>query len=197
MSYPRPMPLCLKRSLDYERPICRLPVEVHIPDLNPSLALVHSAVASLLVAADGAGAAWAVPRAPGKWSPSQVVEHVARIMEESANVAAGAASKFPTIPFFLRPIARLFVFRRILRRKAFLKMKTGEGFDPQAGSVTVAAARVRLEDALTRFEQACLARAGSGQQVSSTIFGKVSVSDFVRFQELHVRHHLLQMPGAA
>jgi hypothetical protein len=165
-------------------------------DLEQSLANVHSAVGSLLSAADGAGAVWTVPRAPGKWSPSQVVEHVARIMEESAKVASGMPSKFPTIPFFVRPIARALVFKRILRRNAFLKMKTGEGFDPPAGSATPAQARIRLEAALTEFERACLARADSGQKVASTIFGPVAVSDFARFQELHVRHHRLQMPDA-
>lgn len=157
---------------------------------------VHLAVGSLLVAADAAASVWTVPRAPGKWSPSQVVEHVARIMEESANVAAGAPSRFPTVPSFLRPITRFLIFKRILRRKSFLKMKAGEGFDPPAGSATTAQARVRLETALNGFDQACLARAGGGQKVSSTIFGPVSVPDFARFQELHVRHHTLQMPGA-
>jgi hypothetical protein len=29
------------------------------------------------------------------------------------------------------------------------------------------------------------------------MFGRVSMADFARFQELHVRHHILQMPGAA
>ena len=163
-------------------------------ELTLSLAGVHSGVADLLAVADRAGAAWIVPRAPGKWSPAQVVEHVARIMEESANVASGAPSKFPTIPFLIRPVARLLVFKRILRRKAFLKMKTGEGFDPPGGSATPAQARIRLQAALSRFDQACRVRAASGQSVPSKIFGKVSVSDFVRFQELHVRHHLLQMP---
>jgi hypothetical protein len=168
-----------------------------LPDLNASLGGARAAVAALLTIADGSGAAWTVPRAPGKWSPSQVVEHVARIMEESANVASGAPSRFPTVPFFLRPMARLFVFKRILRRKAFLKMKTGEDFDPPTGSATVAQGHVRLEGALARFDHACRARAASGQKVVSSIFGAVSVVDFARFQELHVRHHLQQMPGAA
>jgi len=33
------------------------------------------------------------PCAPGKWSPSQIVELVARGFEEDANMAAGRASK--------------------------------------------------------------------------------------------------------
>jgi hypothetical protein len=173
-----------------------------MPDLETSLAGDHAAVAALLAAADRAGAAWTVPRAPGKWSPSQVVEHVTRILEESANVASGAPSKFPKMPFFVRPIARALVFNRTLRKNAFPdKMKASAAFDPASGpapapgSATPPEARVRLEGALKRFDQACRARAASGQDVMSTIFGAVSVADFARFQELHIRHHYLQMPG--
>jgi hypothetical protein len=72
----------------------------------PSLTDLHAAVATFLVTVDNVGATWTVPRAPGKWSPSQVVEHVARIMEESANVVSGARSKFPTLPLVLRPGTR-------------------------------------------------------------------------------------------
>lgn len=162
-----------------------------------SLADLRAAVGTFLVTVDRAGTTWTVPCAPGKWSPSQVVEHVARIMEESANVVSGAPSKFPTLPIVLRPIARLLVFRRTLRRGAFLRMKAIEAFRPAAGAVTPAGGRVRLEEALARFDRACRARAASGRDVASTVFGVVSVADFVRFQELHVRHHQQQMPGAA
>jgi hypothetical protein len=167
----------------------------HTSELNTSLRGVHDAIGALLATADGIGSAWKVPRAPGKWSPSQVVEHVARIMDESAKAAAGAPSAFPTIHPFLRPIVRVLVFKRILRRKAFLKMKAIEAMDPPTGSTTPREARVRLDAVVSRFDQACRARAASGQDVASTIFGAVSVADFARFQELHVRHHHLQLPG--
>lgn len=166
-------------------------------ELNASLAGVRNAVGALLSTADAIKSAWKVPRAPGKWSPSQVVEHVARIMEESAKVAAGARSAFPTINPLLRPIARVLVFKRILRRKEFLKMKASEPMDPPTGSPTPREARVRLQVVLTRFEKACRVRAAGGQDVASTIFGAVTVADFARFQELHVRHHHLQLPGVA
>ena len=159
-----------------------------MPD-HSSLIELHAAVAAFLATADGSGAAWSVPRAPGKWSPSQVVEHVALIMEESANVVAGTRSKFPAIPRALRPVARLLVFKRILRRGAFLRMKAIEAFKPPVGAATSAAGRVRVERALARFDEASRVRAATGGKVASTIFGPVSVSDFVRFQELHVRHH--------
>ena len=101
-------------------------------DIDLPLAGVRTAVAELFAATERAGATWTKPRAPGKWSPSQVVEHVARIMEESANVASGRPSKFPTIPFFLRPIARIVVFKRTLRRNDFPKMKAADAFVPVA-----------------------------------------------------------------
>jgi len=167
-----------------------------MPDVDLALAGVRSAIAELVGAAERAGVAWTTPRAPGKWSPSQVVEHVARIMEESANVASNKPSKFPTIPFFLRPIARAFVFKRTLRRNTFPTMKAINAFVPVEGSGSPAEGRVRLQGALTRFDGDCRARAASGQEVASTIFGAVAVADFARFQELHVRHHIQQMPGA-
>lgn len=168
-----------------------------MPDLSMSLAGGRAAVTALLKAADGAAAVWTVPRAPGKWSPSQIVEHVARIMDESANVASGAPSKFPTVPALLRPIARILFFNRTLKRNAFSNMKTIEPLDPASGPNTPAEARVRLEASLARFDRACRERAARGQDVMSTIFGRVPVARFARFQELHVRHHYLQMPGAA
>lgn len=168
-----------------------------MPEIDQALAGVRGAVTELAAAAERVGVAWNKPRASGKWSPSQIVEHVARIMEESANVASNRPSKFPTVPFFLRPIARIFVFKRTLWRKAFPKMKAIDAFIPVDGSANPTEGCVRLQGALTSFDQACRARAASGQDVASTIFGAVPVADFAMFQELHVRHHILQMPGAA
>jgi hypothetical protein len=168
-----------------------------MPEIDRPLAELRAAVGELVAAADRAGASWSRPRTPGKWSPSQVVEHVARIMEESANVADGRPSRFPTMPYLLRPILRIFFFKRTLRRNDFPTMKAIDAFVPTTGPGSPADGRDRLQGALTLFEQACRARAASGQKVASTIFGAVPVADFARFQELHVRHHMMQMPGAA
>ncbi len=156
----------------------------------------RAAVAALLAAAVATGALWNVPRAPGKWSPSQTVEHVTRIMDESAKVAEGVPSKFPNLPFFLKPLVRIFFLTGTLERNAFPdKSKTIKELDPESGSATPADARVKLEAVLARFEQAIRARASSGQRVKSSLFGAVTAEKFAKFQELHVRHHLEQMPG--
>lgn len=164
-------------------------------NLDAALAANRAAVNRLIAAAEGSAAGWTTPRAPGKWSPRQVVEHVARALEESANVVAGAPSKFPTFPAVLRPLVRGLFFNRVLQRGRFPKAKTNRAFDPAHGPATPAEARVRLEQALARFDRACRSRFATGQPVQSTIFGAVSVADYARFQEIHTDHHCAQMPG--
>jgi hypothetical protein len=163
-------------------------------DVERALLDTQGAVVALIARAERCEASWTTPRAPGKWSPSQLTEHVARALEESANVVAGAPSRFPTFPAFLRPLVRTLFFRRILAKGGFPKAKTTRAMDPESGPLTPADARARLETALERFDQACRARAASGGSVESTLFGSVSVADFARFQEIHTRHHDRQLP---
>jgi len=63
-------------------------------DVNDVLAANRATVIDLVAAAERSAATWTTPPAPGKWSPSQVVEHVAGGLEEAANVVSGA----PSIP---------------------------------------------------------------------------------------------------
>ncbi len=164
-------------------------------DVNDALAANRDAVLDLVAAAERSAATWTTPRAPGKWSPSQVVEHVLRGLDEGANVVSGAP-KLGMPPAFLRPLLRLLFFNRILKKGVFPKgFKAHKAMNPTSGPATPAEARVRLEGALARFDQECRRRAASGPSVS-TGFGTVSVEDFVRFNAMHTRHHCKQMPGA-
>jgi hypothetical protein len=162
-------------------------------DVTDALTTTRAAVDDFLSTAEQAGRTWNVPTAPGKWSPSQVAEHVARALEESANVVAGAPSKFPTFPAFLRPLVRAAFYNRVLKRGVFPRAKTNKPFDPTTGPSTPAAARARLEAALHRFEEASRGQAARGPSVASGIFGTVTLASYVRFQELHVRHHAQQL----
>lgn len=157
-------------------------------DLDDVLAANRAAVVDLVAAAEKTAAAWTTPRAPGKWSPSQVVEHIARGLDEAANVVSGAPS-IPLPPAWLRLVARLF-FYRILKKGAFPKgLKAHKAMNPTGGPATPAEARVRLEAALAKFDQECRRRVASGQHLVSTGFGTVSVEDLVRFNAIHTRHH--------
>ena len=162
-------------------------------DVNTALAASKQAIEQLIATGERCGPAWAAPRAPGKWSPSQIVEHVARSLEESANMAAGRPSKFPRLPAVVHPIVRGLLFKRVLRKGAFPKAKTNKAMNPASGPATAAEGRRRLETAHQKFDDACRQIASQPIGMRTTIFGIVPVEDYVRFMELHTRHHGKQM----
>ena len=151
-------------------------------------------VSRLAEAAERCAATWDLPPRPGKWTPSQITEHVARSLEESANVVDGKPSKFPNFPGFLRVIARNLLVKRVLKRDAFPKAKTSQPFNPDRGSATPAEGRARLEAAAAAFERACRERAAKSDTVETGTFGTLALAEYARFQEIHVRHHTRQMP---
>ena len=161
--------------------------------INAALGASKEAIDQLIIAGERTGPAWTTARAPGKWSPSQIVEHVARSLEESANMAAGRPSKFPRLPAVIHPFVRGLLFNRVLRKAAFPKAKTNKAMDPASGPAMPAEGRVRLETAHQKFDEACRQTAAHGEPLRTTIFGAVPVEDYVRFMELHTRHHGKQM----
>ena len=162
-------------------------------DIDTALGASRDAVDQLIRAGEQSGAAWIAPRAPGRWSPSQIVEHVARGLEESVNMAIGRPSKVPMLPAVVRPIARLLFFKRVLRKAAFPKgLKAHKAMNPASGPATAAEGRIRLETAHQKFDEVCRRIADDGRPMR-TIFGSVPVQDLVRFSELHTRHHSQQM----
>jgi hypothetical protein len=86
-----------------------------MPDINDVLAANRAAVLDLVAAAERATATWTTPRAPGKWSPSQVVEHIARGLDETANILSGAPS-IPMPPALLRLLSARFTLATITDR---------------------------------------------------------------------------------
>jgi len=171
-------------------------MEDAMADIDTALAASRDAVDQMIRAGEQSGAAWNAPRAPGKWSPSQVVEHVARGLEEGANTAAGRPSKLAMPPAVVLPIVRLiarFMFKRVLRKAAFpTGFKAHKALNPASGPATPAEGRIRLETAHQKFEEACRRSAADGRPMT-TLFGSVLVQDFVRYSELHTRHHSKQM----
>jgi len=167
-------------------------MEGAMAEIDTALAASRDAVDELIRAGEQSGAGWSVQRAPGKWSPSQIVEHVARGFDEGANIAAGRASKVPMPPALVRLIGR-FLFRRVLRKATFpMGFKAHKAMNPTSGPATPAEGRIRLETAHQQFDEACRRSAAAGRPITSH-FGLVPLQDFVRFSELHTRHHTKQM----
>ena len=161
-------------------------------DIDTALAASRDAVDQLIRAGEQSSAVWNAPRAPGKWSPSQIVEHVARGLEEGANSLAGRPSKVPMPPAVVRLIGRFF-FKRVLRKETFPKgFKAYKALNPASGPATPAEGRIRLKTAHQEWDEACRRIAADGRP-TTTGFGSVPVEDLVRFSELHTRHHSKQM----
>jgi hypothetical protein len=159
-----------------------------VASIDTALAASRAASEQLLADAEAMAARWATPRVPGKWSPSQIVEHVARSYDGAVHMAAGQPSAFPRLPVLIHPFVRI-VFRRLLRKGSFPNGRTTKAMNPLAGPSTPGDGRARLEAAHDRFEAACRDLAARGAPMPTTMFGAVPVEDFVRFLELHTRHH--------
>jgi DinB superfamily len=163
-------------------------------DVTQRLEDNRRAIEHVLAAAEGASGLWEKPVAPGKWSPSQLVEHLAVSYEQGANVVAGRPAKLPSMPAFLRPVMRVLFFNRVVRKSWFPRSKTSSAMDPESGPETPEAGRARLEAAYEVFREACASAAGN--EITSSAFGRVRLDDYCRFMEVHTRHHLKQMPQA-
>ncbi len=122
-------------------------------DVTKPLEVNRNAVNEFISASEWVASKWTTPRAPGKWSPSQVVEHIARVYDESAELVAGSPSKFPNFPTFLRPVMRGLFFNKFLKTEKFSKAKTFKPFNPESGPSSAAEGRVRVEAALAKFHE--------------------------------------------
>jgi hypothetical protein len=162
-------------------------------DLSSALTESRAALEKLIAAAERSGSAWATAPAEGKWSPSQIVEHVARALEESGKNIKGEPSAFPSLPKLVRPVIRALFFNRVLKKNAFIKGKTNKAMNPVSGPKTPADGRERLKRAHNAFERACLEH---GLRFEHGVFGNITTADYARFQALHTVHHTKQMAAA-
>ena len=166
--------------------------------LADALTANRAAVDAFLAVVDRSGGVWTTPRAPGKWTPAQVTEHIARTYDESGKLFAGRTTAFPTLPWLLRPVARAFLFNRVVRKGTFPKARTNNAMNPKSGPATPAEGRKRLETAVNGFEQQARAIGAAGDaRLASATFGEVSLCDWARFQECHTRHHQAQLKVGA
>jgi hypothetical protein len=164
-------------------------------DLASALKAHHDAVeAFLATAASVPLAQWTVPRAPGKWSPGQVADHLA-IAYDANRGLLHLTSPGRGAPRLLRPLLRVLLFNPVLRRGAFIPgSKTPKMLQPSDSPAGPEALLARLRSAANDFESD--AKTSPSATIDHPIFGRLSLVDFVRFQEIHTRHHQRQVTPA-
>jgi uncharacterized damage-inducible protein DinB len=168
-------------------------------DLDTAIADNHRAVEEFTSAARAVDAArWSLPRAEGKWSPAQLVEHIALTYEYGRAVLKNNAPG-PSAPRFLRPLVRRFVVTPVLRNGSFKRnAKAPAMFQPSSAPDAPADLLLRLETAVRLFEDEVRAAHRAGRStLDHPFFGNMPVADYLRFQAIHARHHRAQLPGAA
>lgn len=137
---------------------------------------------------------WRTPRAPGKWSPGQVVEHLALAYEVNRGVLHGVSPGMQA-PRLLRPLIRWIGLNPVLRRGRFIPgSKSPKVFRPSDSPADQPALLARVRAAIEAFH------ADAGKVESKTLdhpfFGRLGVGDFVRLQEIHSRHHRGQISSS-
>jgi len=162
-------------------------------DLAGRLTAARAAVDEVIGASAACGDRLTLSPAPKRWSPSQVVEHVARSLEDAGRDIVGERTRLPDLPRPLRFFARKLLFERVVSRGVFPRTKTNKAMDPESGPLSAAAAAARLDGAWSSFAAACTARAAQSGSALTRAFGEIPLADYVRFHEVHVRHHHAQM----
>ena len=166
-------------------------------DIETTLADHHKAVDEFVAAARTLDAAkWTTPRAPGKWTPAQIAEHLAITYEYNRGVVAGTASG--GAPFFLRPLIRRFIVDSTLKAGRFTRTgRTPKIFEPSAAPGPSGQVLARLQSAVAAFEGDVRTGQREGREVvNHPFFGKLPASDYLRLQAIHSRHHRPQLPSA-
>jgi hypothetical protein len=163
-------------------------------DLQTALNANHQAVQAFLASARAVPPErWDRPRAEGKWSPGQIAEHLALAYETGGEVLHGR-SPGNAPPRFLRPLIRTLLLKPVLWLGRFpTASKAPAVMRPGTAPAPAPVLLHRLEAAVAAFESAALDL--RGPTVDHPAFGRLPVVDLVRLQEIHTRHHHLQLPS--
>ena len=158
------------------------------------------ALATYLEAADRVPpAAWSLPRAPGKWSPAQITEHLSLAYEAGMRELDGGGAMAARLPGWRQTLLRWVVLPHILFHRSFpvrapspREIRPGEACAPDRR-----AALARLRELAERFEHELdrARRAGSGQ-LTHPYFGIVPPLKAMRFFAVHLDHHRAQVEQA-
>ena len=139
---------------------------------------------------------WEQPVAAGKWSPAQIVDHIA-VTTEVALKAINGDPSMGSIPKFLRFIPRKLGFDPTIKKGRFPEKQRGPAiFAPSAGHPTYEASVAKLERAMVALESHVRnLMAQNKHSFEHTFFGRVSIPDYIRFGTLHTEHHQRQLPN--
>jgi hypothetical protein len=149
----------------------------------------------VLDATKGGGDECRVRRDPKQWSPAEIVEHLTRAysgtakgfercVEKGAPLATGATARQRLQQFALISLGYFPAGREAPKQI----IPTGE-LDLQAVLDAVRRDLARLDEAAVRARQAL----GTGKMLDHPVLGALTVDQWLKFHEVHTRHHTKQI----
>ena len=137
---------------------------------------------------------WRAPRAPGKWSPAEISEHLALAYDAGLKELRGGPGLAVRTNFWQRLVLRWFVMPKLLAGGALTRPVKAprEIRHPVAGEQVPTLARLeRLGETLERELE--IASARGPVRFTHPYFGALNAVQTLKFCAFHARHHEAQV----
>ena len=160
--------------------------------MHPSL---ERCLAIVLDSAEDAGAQFSVRRDPSRWSPVEIIEHLARAY-------SGTAKGFERCIEKGAPLATSATLKQRLQQFALINIgyfpegRQAPKFILPTGELDLGAVLDAVRRDLTRLDEAASTvrqSLGSGKMLDHPILGALTVDEWLKFHVVHTRHHARQI----
>lgn len=137
---------------------------------------------------------WGAPRAPGKWSPAEISEHLALAYEMGLGELRGGPPPAIRTSYWQRLVLRWFVMPKLLAGGSLTRPVRAprEIRHPVAGDQVATLARLQeVAEALERELESASAR--GRVRFTHPYFGRMGAVEALGFCAFHARHHEAQV----
>lgn len=135
---------------------------------------------------------WLLPRADGKWSPAEIVEHLTLAYDVLLRELGGGPGMQIRTTLWQRLLLRLTLFPKILRGEPFpANARAPREMRPAMPAIDQPSAIARFRDLAARFDSET--REVRSGRLTHAYFGRSSVQKGVILCARHVQHHLQQL----
>jgi DinB superfamily len=138
--------------------------------------------------------AWQTPRAPGKWSPAQIAEHLALAYEAMLGELRGGPAMKPRAKPWQQTVFRWVVLPHVLFHRSIPRASSPREMRPPETGPDRAAVLHRLAQRADEMERELdRARRAGGGYLTHPYFGPVPPLKLLRFAGVHLDHHRKQL----
>jgi hypothetical protein len=131
---------------------------------------------------------WQSPRAPGKWTPAQEVEHVLLAFEAFTGQLAGGPPMRMVVPRAQAILLRWLVLPYIVLTGRFPRARAPREVRPSGTSGTRDDLLTRFDGAATALAEAAL-RQPPSRRLGHAYFGAITLVEALGMLAAHTRHH--------